>query len=66
VILATADLWLTHVRAAPEVQTPVASYLRILCAALPAALMFRAVYALNVCGVPSQGGDDPAGDGVAV
>jgi MATE family multidrug resistance protein len=48
IVLGFPALWLPYVDAAPEVQALVARYLRVLSFALPASLMFRAVYALNV------------------
>ena len=48
VVLGVPELWLSAVGAAPEVNALVSRYLRVLSVGLPAALMFRAVYALNV------------------
>ena len=45
--LVCAPLWLPWLHAPPEVASHVARYLRILAVALPGALMFRAIYALN-------------------
>jgi MATE family multidrug resistance protein len=45
--LVCAPLWLSWLHAPPEVAARVAHYLRILAVALPGALMFRAIYALN-------------------
>jgi MATE family, multidrug efflux pump len=42
-----ARLWLPVLRAPAEVETQVAHYLRILSLALPGALMFRTIYAVN-------------------
>ena len=42
-----ARLWLPVLHAPPEVETQVAHYLRILALALPGALMFRTIYAVN-------------------
>jgi MATE family multidrug resistance protein len=42
-----ARLWLPVLHAPPEVETQVAAYLRILALALPGALMFRTIYAVN-------------------
>jgi len=42
-----ANLWLPWVRAPSEVEVHVARYLRVLALALPGALMFRAIYAVN-------------------
>jgi len=47
-VLGFSELWLSSVDAPAEVKGLVARYLRVLSFALPAALMFRAVYALNV------------------
>ena len=46
-VLAFPELWLPWLHPPPEVQTLVARYLRVLSLALPAALMFRAIYSLN-------------------
>jgi MATE family multidrug resistance protein len=46
-VLAFPGLWLDLIGPAPDVRGLVASYLEILALGLPAALMFRAVYALN-------------------
>jgi MATE family multidrug resistance protein len=46
--LAFPGAWLGYVGAAPDVAALAGRYLRIISAALPAALMFRATYALNV------------------
>src|SRR5262245_24331097 len=42
-----AGLWLPWLHAPPEVEAHVARYLRVLALALPGALMFRAIYAVN-------------------
>jgi multidrug resistance protein, MATE family len=42
-----ASVWLPWLRAPSEVEAQVASYLRILAVALPGALMFRVIYAVN-------------------
>jgi multidrug resistance protein, MATE family len=42
-----ASAWLPSLHAPGEVEAHVASYLRILAAALPGALMFRVIYAVN-------------------
>src|SRR5215470_10534437 len=42
-----ARLWLPALHAPPEVETHVARYLHILALALPGALMFRTIYAIN-------------------
>ena len=42
-----ADLWLPWLHAPAEVEVHVARYLRVLALALPGALMFRAIYAVN-------------------
>src|ERR671925_2433194 len=42
-----ASLWLPWLHAPPEVEAQVARYLRVLALALPGALMFRAIYAVN-------------------
>lgn len=42
-----ANLWLPWLRAPSEVEGHVARYLRVLALALPGALMFRAIYAVN-------------------
>src|SRR5262245_2981394 len=42
-----ARLWLPVLHAPPEVETQVARYLHILALALPGALMFRTIYAVN-------------------
>ena len=42
-----ASLWLPLLRAPSEVEAQVARYLRVLALALPGALMFRAIYAVN-------------------
>jgi MATE family multidrug resistance protein len=42
-----AHLWLPWLQAPPEVEAQVARYLRVLALALPGALMFRAIYAVN-------------------
>jgi MATE family multidrug resistance protein len=42
-----ARLWLPALHAPPEVEAQVAHYLRVLALALPGALMFRAIYAVN-------------------
>ena len=42
-----AGLWLPWLRAPVEVEAQVARYLRVLALALPGALMFRAIYAVN-------------------
>lgn len=46
--LAFSGLWLGYVGTGADVTALAAQYLRVLSAALPAALMFRATYALNV------------------
>ena len=46
-VLAFPELWLPWLHPPPEVQPLVARYLRVLSLALPAALMFRAIYSLN-------------------
>lgn len=45
--LVFAPAWLPWLHAPPEVEARVTTYLRILAVALPGALMFRAIYALN-------------------
>jgi multidrug resistance protein, MATE family len=45
--LLLASLWLPWLGAPLEVETQVARYLRVLALALPGALMFRAIYAVN-------------------
>jgi MATE family multidrug resistance protein len=45
--LLCGGLWLPWLQAPAEVETQVARYLRILAVALPGALMFRAIYAVN-------------------
>lgn len=47
-VLAWPAPWLAHVGADPAVEAIATRYLRLLSLALPAALMFRATYALNV------------------
>jgi len=47
-VLAFPTLWLRYLDVPPDVMIVVARYLRVLSVALPASLMFRAVYALNV------------------
>ena len=47
-LLAVPELWLAYVETGPDVKALVTQYLRVLSAALPAALMFRATYAFNV------------------
>ena len=47
VVLAFPEAWLPWLDPPPEVQPLVARYLRVLSLALPASLMFRAIYALN-------------------
>jgi len=42
-----ARLWLPALHAPPEVEAQVVHYLRVLALALPGALMFRAIYAVN-------------------
>jgi MATE family multidrug resistance protein len=42
-----ASLWLPWLRAPAEVEVQVARYLRVLALALPGALLFRAIYAVN-------------------
>jgi MATE family multidrug resistance protein len=42
-----ASLWLPWLRAPAEVEAQVARYLRVLALALPGALMFRTIYAVN-------------------
>src|SRR5262249_15501199 len=42
-----AGLWVAILHAPPEVETQVARYLHILALALPGALMFRTIYAVN-------------------
>lgn len=46
--LAVPELWLGWIHAPPAVEELVARYLRVLSLALPAALMFRALAALNI------------------
>jgi MATE family, multidrug efflux pump len=46
--LAFPSPWLAYVGAGADVTALAGQYLRVLSAALPAALMFRATYALNV------------------
>jgi multidrug resistance protein, MATE family len=46
--LAVPELWLGWIHAPPAVEELVARYLRVLSLALPAALMFRALGALNI------------------
>src|SRR5580765_7950659 len=46
-LLAFPDIWLPWLHPPPEVASLVARYLRVLSLALPAALMFRAIYSLN-------------------
>jgi MATE family multidrug resistance protein len=46
-VLAFPEVWLPWLHPPPEVQPLVARYLRVLSLALPAALMFRAIYSLN-------------------
>jgi multidrug resistance protein, MATE family len=45
--LLCGGLWLPWLQAPAEVETQVARYLRVLAVALPGALMFRAIYAVN-------------------
>ena len=45
--LLTASLWLPWLHAPAEVEPHVARYLRVLALALPGALMFRTIYAVN-------------------
>jgi MATE family, multidrug efflux pump len=45
--LVFGSLWLPWLHAPSEVETHVARYLRVLALALPGALMFRAIYAVN-------------------
>jgi MATE family multidrug resistance protein len=45
--LVLGPLWLPWLQAPPEVEAEVARYLRVLAVALPGALMFRAIYAVN-------------------
>jgi MATE family multidrug resistance protein len=45
--LLSGRLWLPWLHAPPEVEANVARYLRVLALALPGALMFRAIYAVN-------------------
>ncbi|HEU5188583.1 MAG TPA: MATE family efflux transporter [Methylomirabilota bacterium] len=45
--LVFSPVWLPWLYAPPEVEARVTTYLRILAVALPGALMFRAIYALN-------------------
>lgn len=45
--LALSEVWLPYLKAAPDVQDLAAGYLRVLSLALPASLLFRAVYAFN-------------------
>ena len=45
--LLLAGLWLPWLQAPAEVETQAARYLRVLALALPGALMFRAIYAVN-------------------
>jgi MATE family multidrug resistance protein len=45
--LLCASLWLPWLHAPPEVEAQVARYLHVLALALPGALMFRAIYAVN-------------------
>jgi multidrug resistance protein, MATE family len=47
-VLAWPEPWLGHLGAAPDVERLAIRYLRLLSLGLPAALMFRAAYALNV------------------
>jgi MATE family multidrug resistance protein len=47
-LLGFPELWLSSIAVPPDVGALVARYLRVLSFALPAALMFRALYALNV------------------
>jgi MATE family multidrug resistance protein len=47
-VLALPELWLPYLDVPSDVRVVVTRYLRVLGLALPAALMFRAVYALNV------------------
>ncbi len=47
-LLAFPDPWLAHIQAAPDVKVLVTRYLRLLSLALPATLLFRAIYAFNV------------------
>jgi MATE family multidrug resistance protein len=47
-VLALPELWLPYLDVPSDVRIVVTRYLRVLGLALPAALMFRAVYALNV------------------
>ena len=46
-LLAFPEAWLPWLHAPPEVVPLVARYLRVLSLALPASLMFRAIYSLN-------------------
>jgi len=46
-LLAFPEVWLPWLYPPPEVQPLVARYLRVLSLALPASLMFRAIYSLN-------------------
>jgi multidrug resistance protein, MATE family len=46
-LLAFPELWLAYVDPAPNIKVLVTPYLRILSLALPASLMFRAMYAPN-------------------
>jgi MATE family multidrug resistance protein len=45
--LVFSPVWLPWLHAPPEVEARVTTYLRVLAVALPGALMFRAIYALN-------------------
>jgi MATE family multidrug resistance protein len=47
VLLAFPEAWLPWLHAPPDVVPLVAQYLRVLSLALPASLMFRAIYSLN-------------------
>ena len=46
--LAFPERWLGWIQAPPDVEALVMRYLRVLCLALPAALMFRAIASLNI------------------
>jgi multidrug resistance protein, MATE family len=46
-LLAFPEVWLPWLHPPPEVEPLVARYLRVLSLALPASLMFRAIYSLN-------------------
>lgn len=46
--LAFPELWLAWIHAPADVEAVVTRYLRVLSLALPAALMFRVIFALNI------------------